>query len=96
MTIFAVLLPADTPKIAEQIQTAFPNDHYMVSGTQWLVSSSLTAVELSAKLGVYDPKNPGLPTLGNAIIFATSSYFGRAPQTVWDWLKVKLESRAVG
>jgi hypothetical protein len=27
-----------------------------------------------------------------AIVFATSSYFGRAPATVWEWIKVKLES----
>jgi hypothetical protein len=96
MTIFAVLLPAPTPKIAEQIKASFPNDHYEITSTQWLVSSSLTAVDLSAKIGIYDSKNPNAPSVGNAIVFATSSYFGRAPQTVWDWLKVKLESRPVG
>jgi hypothetical protein len=92
MTIFAVLMPAPQPALAEKIKQSFPNDHYALSDTQWLISASQTAIELSAKLGIVDPKAPTSPITGLAVIFATSSYYGRAPQSVWDWIKTKLES----
>jgi hypothetical protein len=67
-----------------------------ISETQWLISANGTAIDLSAKLGVYDPKNPNLPSIGNAVIFATSSYFGRGQAIIWEWLKAKLESPPSG
>jgi hypothetical protein len=91
MTIFAVMLPAPAPGLTEAIKRLFPNDHLAISDTQFLISAAGTTIDLSAKLGVYDPKQPA-HTVGNAIIFATSSYFGRAPTTIWDWIKAKLES----
>jgi hypothetical protein len=91
MTIFAVMLPAPAPGLTEAIKRLFPNDHLAISETQYLISAGGTAIDLSAKLGVYDPKEPA-KTIGNAVIFATSSYFGRAPTTIWDWIKAKLES----
>jgi hypothetical protein len=92
MTIFAILMPAPQPRLAEQIKITFPNDHLAINDTQWLVSATGTAVDLSAKLGVVDPRNPGTAASGNAIIFATPSYHGRAPTPVWDWIKAKLEA----
>jgi hypothetical protein len=91
MTVFAVMLPAPAPALVDAIQRLFPHDHLVISETQYLISAAGTAIDLSAKLGVYDPKDPA-KAVGNAIIFATSSYFGRAPSTVWDWIKAKLES----
>lgn len=96
MTIFAIMLPGPQPQVAEAIRRLFPLDHYTISETQFLVSASGTAIDVSAKLGVYDPKQPSAPSNGNAVVFATSSYFGRAPATVWDWLKAKLESTPGG
>jgi 4-aminobutyrate aminotransferase-like enzyme len=92
MTIFAVLMPAPQPIIAAEIERLFPTDHLKLSDTQYLISSGGTAIELSAKIGVYDVNEPSKPAKGNAVIFATSSYFGRAHTTVWDWIKAKLES----
>jgi hypothetical protein len=91
MKIFAILMPSTQPQLAEAIKKTFANDHLQIADTQWLVSTSGTVTDLCAKLGIYDPKNPNKPATGNAVVFAVSSYFGRAPTTVWDWLKVKLE-----
>jgi len=92
MTIFAIMLPSPQTGVVEAIKREFPADHYPVTDTQWLISSSGTAMDVSAKLGVYDPKNSSAAPTGSAIIFATSSYFGRAPSPIWDWIKAKLES----
>jgi hypothetical protein len=90
MTVFAVLLPQPAPGVVAQIKNLFPADHYEVAANQFLISSSGSAVELVKKLGVYDANNPAATT-GNAVVLAVSSYYGRAPSTLWDWMKVKLE-----
>lgn len=96
MTVFAILLPSPEPRVVAAIKAAYPNDHFSINETQWLVSSNGTAIDLCAKIGVFDAKNPAAPSTGNAVIFATSSYFGRAQATIWDWLKAKLESPPSG
>jgi hypothetical protein len=92
MTVFAVLMPTHQPAIVAEIERNFPLDHLKLADTQYLISTSGTAIELSAKIGIYDIAQPDKPAIGNAVILATSSYFGRAPTTVWDWMKAKLES----
>ena len=96
MTVFAILMPSAQPALAESIKSKFPTDNFSITDTQWLISTTGTAAELSAKLGVYDAANPQVPQIGLAVIFATSSYFGRAQQNVWEWLKTKLESPSIG
>lgn len=93
MTIFVVLMPTPQPKLVEAIKQSYPNEHFSINQTQWLISSSETVLDITAKLGIYDVKNPGAPANGLAIVFASSSYHGRAPTVVWDWIKSKLEAK---
>ena len=93
MTIFTILLPIPNQAFSEAIADRFGADCLALSDTQWLVSSSATIQEVTARAGIFDARNPDGPTLGNAVVFATTSYFGRAPVTVWDWIRSKLESR---
>ncbi len=93
MTIFTILSPAPNPTLSAAIADRFGVDCLALNDTQWLVSSSATIQEVTAKAGIFDAKNPDAQTLGNAVVFATTSYFGRAPVTVWDWIRSKLESR---
>ncbi len=95
MTVFAILLPEPQPALKEAILASFA-DAYILSDTQLLVSSSLTVHDISTKVKIFDVKNPQNVSLGNAVIFATSSYFGKMPATLWDWLRVKLETQQSG
>jgi hypothetical protein len=92
MTIFAVLFPLPQPKLVDAIKLAYPNNWYSLSDTQFLVSSAGTAMEVSAKIGVADPNDRQKPATGSAVIFATNSYYGRAPTPLWEWVKAKLEN----
>ena len=94
MTIFAVLMPSPQPALVHQIQADFPSDHLQITETQWLVSANLTAVDLVAKLGIYNSQHPEKAPTGVAIVFAVSSYYGRASTAIWDWIKAKMESGA--
>ena len=96
MTIFAVLLPNPQSRLVEAIKNTYPNDNLAVSETQWLVSDVGTAIDVCAKLKIYDPKEPSTPSIGNGIVFATSGYFGRGPANVWEWIKAKLEASPNG
>jgi mannose-1-phosphate guanylyltransferase len=96
MTIFAILMPTPQPQLIEEIKVKFPADHLVLNDTQYLISTVSTAVELAAKLGIYDARNPAKPTTGFAVILATSSYYGRGPATVWEWMKTKLEAPPSG
>jgi len=96
MTIFAILMQVPQPKVVAEIERYFSGNFLKLTDTQYLVSSTGTTTELSAKLGVFDAANPAVPSTGNAVIFATSSYFGRAPANVWEWMKAKLETSRNG
>jgi hypothetical protein len=88
MTIFAVLLPAPQPSFAARIEERYAGSYFKVSDTQYLVSARSTAMEVSAKLGL----DLADALAGSAIILAVSSYWGRAPTTVWDWIKTRMEA----
>jgi hypothetical protein len=92
MTIFTVLMPSPQPNLSAEIKRIYPLDHLSLNETQWLISATGTVTEVCAKLGIYDPSRPTAPMTGLAVVFTTTSYFGRAPTNIWDWLKAKLES----
>jgi hypothetical protein len=96
MAIFAILMQVPQPGVTAVIKEKFPNDHYVFSDTHWFISTTGTVTDLSAKLGIFDQKEPAKPPTGNAVVVAVSAYFGRGPQTVWDWLKAKLEAPPSG
>jgi hypothetical protein len=96
MAVFAVLMPTPQPALIAAIQRLFPTDCLAITDTQWLISTKGTAIELTAKLGIYDGAEPEKPAIGSAIILLVTSYFGRAPSDVWDWLKAKQEASPRG
>lgn len=94
MTIFVILLSASNPILSKRIVDTFNGDCLSLNETQWLVSSSATVQEVTAKAGIYDASNADNPSLGNAVVFATTSYYGFASTTVWDWIRSRLETKA--
>ncbi|MGO9742617.1 MAG: hypothetical protein ACLPN5_14130 [Roseiarcus sp.] len=95
MAIFAILMPTPQPSVIEGIKRLFPDDYLALNETQYLVSSAGTAEALTIKLGM-GPQRDGSSTTGSAVVFKTSSYYGRAPTAVWDWMKAKLEAPPSG
>ncbi len=95
MAIFVILLPELQPQLAEKIVQTFPQDHFKLSDLQWIISSSFSVIDLTAKLGIYNPIEPDAVSSGNAVIFSVLSYYGLGPNTLWDWLRTKQEGRVV-
>jgi hypothetical protein len=95
MAIFAVLMPTPQPVLAGLIKELFPDDYLELNDTQYLISTSGTAESLTKQLGLA-PIEQGSTVTGAAVILKTSSYYGRAPTVVWDWMKTKLEFPPLG
>lgn len=82
--IFAVLSEPENVALAAKIAAMFPDDNLSIRPGEWLIASIGTAKEMSDKLGVTDGSN------GSAIVLATSSYYGRASNQVWEWIASKM------
>lgn len=87
----AVLFVTTTSLFSAALEAAikqhFPDKFYRMSEHQWLVSAQLTAHQLTDKLGVLSTDS----TIGNAVVFSISSYFGRHSPEIWEWLKLNME-----
>lgn len=86
MNIFAILSPVgENASLSSAIQEHFPTDSVKVGPGQWLVARrAATAMDVSNLLGISDA------TSGLGIVLAISSYYGRADNSVWEWMRVKL------
>jgi hypothetical protein len=94
MTIFVVFAREPKPQLQQAIETHFPGDqHYVFSDRVYLISASGTANEISEKLNV-SGKEGGLR--GVVVMATTTSYFGVAQTTLWDWLKARIEASKNG
>lgn len=87
MPIFAIISqPSSTgERLPGVIAREFKNDHMQLGTGQWVVAAPMTAKELSDKLGITDGSN------GSALVLEVSSYYGRASNNIWSWIKNKWE-----
>ena len=86
MSVFAILRVTEPAKLRAAIVEIYPDDHMEITPNEWMVSDNGTAVEVSKKLKIPDATN------GVAIVIGFTSYYGRAPTPIWDWIKAKLEA----
>lgn len=59
----------------------------------WLVNFKGTSVELSHAIGITDSDPEKTPKIGSAIITTLTSYYGRGPTDMWEWLAAQFENR---
>jgi hypothetical protein len=88
MIIFAVLTPSENLQLEAAITSLFPGNYLKVGPGQYLVAGKGTAADISNALGITDGRH------GNAIaiVLSTSSYYGRAGNDVWEWMRVKVST----
>jgi hypothetical protein len=83
--------PESLEKLGREIERLYPLNHTQIADRVWLVAGDATTKEVSDALGITDGEDgiAGLVTL-------VGGYFGRAPTGLWEWLKVKIESKSDG
>jgi hypothetical protein len=92
MAIFVILPRNEDSRAAVQaaVEQTFSRDHLALDSGEYLISTNGTPIEVARRLGITPEGGP------SAIVFSIAGYWGRAPSTVWDWLKAKLESVSDG
>ena len=58
----------------------------------YLVHYRGTSVELSNALGVTVPGDNQSAVMGSVLITGISSYYGRGPTDMWEWLRTRFEA----
>ena len=89
MAIFAIIGQPheNAAKLASVVATTYKDAHLQIADRVWLVSDTGTAKEISDKLQVTDATN------GAAVILEAASYYGRASNNIWAWIKAKWEGK---
>lgn len=68
-------------------------DRYQLqAGRGWLVRFDGTTIEASNKIGITGQAKGEPAPLGSALVVPVTSYYGRGPTDMWEWLKTRLET----
>jgi hypothetical protein len=84
--LFAILAVSNASALEPQIENASPWLHLKVAEGQWLLvaPAATTTKEISDRLGI-----TATPAVSNGIVLRVETYFGRNPQSVWEWITAK-------
>ncbi|HZL25425.1 MAG TPA: hypothetical protein VFC39_02725 [Acidobacteriaceae bacterium] len=85
-TLFAILAVSNAAALEPRIQSASPWLNLKVGEGQWLLiaPAATTTKEISDRLGITET-----PGVSNGIVLRVETYFGRNPQSVWEWITAK-------
>lgn len=84
MQVFAVFDVSRPAEVEAAIRLHFPDDHLVLRDGQWLVAARLmTSRDVSDRLGISEGET------GNGIVVAMDAYWGRASNSIWEWMSAR-------
>lgn len=86
MPVFVLIPIRDEAKIKAALMRHVESKHYPLPRGEYLVSFDGTSKALSDLLGITDGSG------GSAVLASISGYFGRAPNEIWEWIKVNWDA----
>lgn len=95
MSIFLITpLAHNGEALAGAIASTFPAKDFftLMNDAGWFVDFHGTSIELSARIGI-TAGGSDKPRLGSALVTPITSYYGRGPADMWEWLKTRFESQ---
>jgi len=82
MARFVVITNQDVEAVAHGVKEAFPDNHYALSPSAWLVAGDMLTETIYQKI---DPSG----TLPGIVVLSIESYWGRREKSAWEWLELK-------
>lgn len=68
------------------------SDRYKLQADRgWLVRYEGTTRELSDKIGLTGQAKGEQSPVGSGLIVSVTTYYGRGPTEMWEWLRIRLE-----
>jgi hypothetical protein len=88
--LFAIISVSNPASLEARLQETSHWPSIKVSDGQWLLiaPSGTTSKEVSDALGISN----NTPVVSNGIVLRVENYFGRNPQSIWEWIKTKKEA----
>jgi hypothetical protein len=88
--LFAIISVSNPASLEARLQAVSHWPSIKVSDGQWLLvaPSGITSKEVSDSLGITGEA----PIVSNGIVLRVESYFGRHPQSTWEWIRTKKEA----
>lgn len=89
----AVPLIEQSAPLNQAVERIIPETdrHKLQSERGWLIKYDGTSIELSNKIGVTGQAPGETSPVGPTIIVPVSTYYGRGPGDMWEWLKTRIE-----
>lgn len=97
MSIFLVTPLADNAEKIRSILTSAIGEHdffCLQNEAGFLVRFNGTTVELSNKIGVTGQAAGQPSETGSTLVTSLTTYYGRGPADMWEWLKTRFEGNA--
>jgi len=94
MPIFLAIPLSTAPEVlSRSVQTYIEvADRYELTNNRgWLIRFSGTSVELSSLLRITGQTSGEAPQVPSALVTHVSSYYGRAPTDMWEWIQTRWE-----
>lgn len=95
MPVFLIVpLAKSTDPLSQAVESnvAEHDRHKLANDRGWLVTFQGTSSELSKHLGITGQPDGEKSTVGAAIVAPISSYYGRGPNDMWEWLSLKFSA----
>lgn len=87
------LIEDSTPlKTATEKNIPVDSRYELQADSGWLIHYSGTTVELTNHLGITGQQKGIASPVGSALVVPITTYYGRGPTDMWEWLKTRMES----
>lgn len=85
-SVYFLTALTEAPQVQQRLLTLFPEaDRFELAADKWMIAFHGGAQELAEKAGV----RGGEERVGTGLVLPVTTYSGRAPTTLWDWLRGK-------
>jgi hypothetical protein len=85
-SVFFVTALSEVARVRERVESIIAaDDRFDLASDKWMVSYEGTARELAEKVGI----RGGDDRIGTGLALPVTTYSGRAPSALWEWLSKK-------
>lgn len=82
---------SDALNNAVKLHIAVADRYHLQNNRGWLIKYDGTSIELSNHIELTGQQPGEASPIGSAMIVPVSTYYGRGPGDMWEWLKTRLE-----
>jgi nicotinamidase-related amidase len=84
--VYFITALTEAAKVRDRLSRLVPaDDRFELAGDKWMVVYDGPGQELAEKAGV----RSGAEQIGTGLVLPVTTYSGRAPSPLWDWLRAK-------